>query len=189
MWNNPNESRAGLTGQVYVAPVGTALPTTPSAALNSAFVGLGFHTEDGISLSAPVNVTEYGAWQTKYPIRREVDSREFMFTFSLLQFNEETVKLAFGGGSFTSVSGGYKFSPPTATDAIDERSLVADIDDGTERTRFIIPRGSVTEGVDTQFTRSALSQLNVSFKALFPADGSLPWYYLDSDTTAYAAGS
>lgn len=188
-WNNSADTLIAGSGQVYVAPVGTALPTTPTDSLNASFVGLGYHTEDGVSLSAPVNIIEHPAWQSKHPIRREVDSREFSLSFSLLQWDEDTVPLAFGGGTISSVSGGYKFSPPEPTDAIAEKALICDIDDGTERTRIIIPRGSVTEGVDTSLTRSAMSALSVTFKALQPSDGSVPWYFVSSDTTAYAAGS
>ena len=39
-WNNSDELHVGITGQIYVAPLGTALPSDPTAALNAAFVGL-----------------------------------------------------------------------------------------------------------------------------------------------------
>lgn len=188
-WNNPDETLIAGSGQVYVAPVGTALPVGPTSALNAAFVGLGYHTEDGVSTSAPVNVVEHPAWQSKFPIRREVDTREFIVTFALLQWNEETTKLAFGGGSVESVTGGYRFNPPQSDESIDERSLIVDVDDGSERVRIVVPRGSVTEGVDSSLTRNAMSALPVSFKALQPEDGAAPWYPLFSDSTAFAAGS
>jgi len=188
-WNNPSDTLIAGSGQVYVAATGSTLPTTPTGSIDTAFVGLGYHTEDGVSLSAPVNIIEHQAWQSKHAIRREVDSREFTLSFSLLQWDEDTVPLAFGGGTISSVSGGYKFAPPQSTDAIAEKALICDIDDGTERTRIIIPRGSVTEGVDTSLTRTSMAALSVSFKALQPTDGSAPWYFLSSDTTAYASGS
>lgn len=188
-WNNPNDTVIGGSGQVYVAPVGTALPTTPTGALNAAFTGLGYHTEEGVQTSAPLSVIEHKGWQSKAPIRREVDSRDFQLTFALLQWDEDTLPLAFGGGTIVSVSGGYRYDPPQNSDALDERALVCDVDDGSERIRFVIPRGSVTEGVDSTLNRSAMASLPVTFKALEPADGSKLWYPLFSDTTAFAPGS
>lgn len=188
-WNNPNETVVGGSGEVYVAAVGTALPAGPSVALNAAFVGLGYHTEDGVSLNQTPNVVEHQVWQSRYPIRRELDTFDFQITFSLVQFNEETVKLAFGGGSISSVSGGYKYTPPQAGEAIDERALVVDVDDGSERTRIVVPRGSVTEAVDVSYNRGALGALPITFKALQPADGSPAWYPLFSDSTAFMPGS
>jgi len=188
-WNNSSDTLIAGSGQVYVAATGSTLPTTPTGTVDTAFVGLGYHTEDGVSLSAPVNIIDYPAWQSKHPIRREVDTRDFTLSFSLLQWDEDTVPLAFGGGSISSVSGGYKFTPPQSTDAITEKALICDIDDGSERTRIIIPRGSVTEGVDTSLTRTSMSALSVTFKALQPTDGSAAWYFLTSDSTAYASGS
>ena len=87
------------------------------------------------------------------------------------------------------VSGGYKFTPPQVEDAIDERALICDCIDGSETTRIVIPRGSVTEGVDSALTKSAMAALAVTFKALQPVDGSAAWYPLFSDTMAFAAGS
>jgi len=34
-----------------------------------------------------------------------------------------------------------------------------------------------------------MSALSVTFKALQPTDGSAAWYFLTSDSTAYASGS
>jgi hypothetical protein len=44
-----SEVRAGITGELYAAPVGTALPTDTSTALNAAFKGLGYFSEDGVT--------------------------------------------------------------------------------------------------------------------------------------------
>lgn len=189
MWNNASDTLIAGSGQVYVGATGSTLPTTPTGSIDTAFAGLGYHTEEGVSLSFSVSIIGHRAWQTQDEIRRQVDTRELALSFQLLQWDEDTVPFAFGGGSISSVSGGYKFTPPQPTDALAEKALICDLDDGSERTRIIIPRGTVTEGVDTSFTRTSMSALSVSFKALQPTDGSASWYFLSSDSTAYAAGS
>lgn len=188
-WNDASETVVAGTGQVYVAAVGTALPTKTDTALNAAFFGLGYHSEDGVSINKALEVVEFGAWQTKLKIRRERDTEDFAITFQLLQWNEISVPLAFGGGSIALSSGQYKYTPPAGSDALLEQSLICDVQDGSRTLRFIVPRGSVTDGVETSFQRKEMAGLSVTFKALEPSDGSAPWYFISNDTLAYAAGS
>lgn len=190
-WNDSTETFVAGSGEVYTAPVGTALPTKTGDTLNTAFNGLGYHTEDGVSVNQTLDVTEYMAWQSKSAIRREQNSREFQISFSLLQWNEINLPLAMGGGTISEpTSGQFKFVPPLDTASLEERALIVDVDDGTRRGRFIIPRGTVTETAEVGFKRGEMAPLAVTFKALVPNDGTTaPWYALFSDAAAYAAGS
>lgn len=189
MWNDPGETIVAGTGQAYVAPVGTALPTTAVAALNAAFYGLGYHTEEGVSINQAVDISEFRVWQSKYVVRRVRNTEDFTLSFQLVQFNEETLPLAFGGGEVVSDgSTGFRYNPPSANDAVDERSMVIDVIDGDMVGRFVIPKGSVSEPVETSFNRTNLSQLPISFKAQEPDDGSLPWYFL-TNADGFTAGS
>lgn len=189
-WNDPAETLIAGTGEVYTAAVGTTLPTSTSASLDSAFTGLGYHTEDGVSVNQSINVSEFKAWQSRSVIRREQDSNEFQISFALLQWNETNLPFAFGGGSITDLGGGqFKYTPPADSDALTEQSLIVDVDDGSRRGRFIVPRGTVTETSDVTFKRTEMAQLAVTFKALVPADGSQSWYALFNDSAAFATGS
>lgn len=188
-WNRGDETVIGGTGQVYVAPVGTALPANQGSALNSAFVGLGYHSEDGVSINQSIEIIRLGAWQTKSDIRRERDSETFRITFNLLQWNENSVPLAFGGGAVSEPSSGnFKFTPPAVSDAIAEKALICDVQDGPEILRFVVPRGTVVEAVDSKFTRNAFGQLPIAFEAMIPTDESPQWHLL-TNISGFAAGS
>lgn len=191
MWNNPEELVVGTSGQLYVAPVGTPLPTTPTAALNAAFIGLGYTDDTGVTFSETPTVTDFPVWQSRQPARRELTSQELSITAKLAQWNEETVPLALGGGHITSPSAGvYKYTPPSAGDALDERSMIFDVEDGSEHWRFMFPRGNVSDVVSSDFHRSALGLLPIVFKALAPEDDpNGPPYAILTDSTAFAAGS
>jgi hypothetical protein len=190
-WNDSNEIVVAGTGQVYVAPTGTALPTTgPDQKLNSAFVGLGYHTEDGTTFTVSPDITEFLAWQSRQPIRRDLKAQDLTVAFQLQQWNEENVPLAFGGGEITEVSAGiYRYSFPEEGDALDERALVLDVQDGERKMRFVLPKGNVTESVESQFQRSETAKLPITFKALAADDGGSPGYMLFNDAAAFAAGS
>lgn len=190
MWNNADELVVASNGQVYVAPVGTTLPTTPTGALDSAFTGLGYTSEDGVTFTVTPTVDEFMAWQSRQAVRRELTSQEVQVSFTLEQWNESTIPLAFGGGAVTDLGGGnYRFDLPETSDALDERCMVIDTNDGDRHIRFVVPRGNVTDAVETQFVRSQLAVLPITFKALAPADGSGSAYVLFDDDAAFAAGS
>lgn len=189
-WDDATEILVAGGGEVSVAPVGTTAPTTAVAALNAAFVGLGFHTEDGVTVNNAPDILEIRAWQSQFPIRTERQTEDFRITFVLQQWNETNLPLAFGGGAVVSDGGtGYKFSPPVAGDAMDYRALVVDVRDGSRHGRFVIPRGAAIEGVESQFSRTAEAQLPITFQANPLDASSSPWSFFTDDAAAFAPGS
>lgn len=188
-WNDPTETIIAGSGQAYIAPVGTALPAAEDSALNTAFFGLGYHTEDGASVNQSRDVIRHRAWQTKFDVRRTSESEAFQVTFALEQWNEQSLPLAFGGGTVSEPGAGtYKYAPPEADDEEYERSLVLDVIDGETILRFVVPRGTAVEGVESQFARSQMGVLPITFEALQTEDGNLPWF-LFTNSAAFAAGS
>lgn len=189
-WNDASETVATTNGQVYVAAVGTALPATATASLNAAFKGLGLLSEDGISINSAPEFQEFGALQSRQPIRKVLTGLAVSASFTLEQWNEDTVPFAFGGGAITSVSGGYKYSPPDGDDPIDERAMVIDISDGSENHRWVFARCNVSDAVEASYQRDALAMLPVSVQVLAPDSdpNAAPFaYYTDSD--AFVSGS
>ena len=58
-----DEVRVAGTGHVYVAPKGTALPTTVEAALPADWTDLGYVTTDGVSFTFSRETEDLDAWQ------------------------------------------------------------------------------------------------------------------------------
>lgn len=188
-WNDASELIVAGNGQVYTAPVGTALPTTgPTETLNSAFEGLGYHTEDGVSISVNPDIQEFNSWQSRQPVRREMNAREIQVQFTLQQWDEDSVPFAFGGGTVTTLGGGaYRYDYPADTAQLVETSLVVDVVDGSDIFRFVFPRGNVTEAVESQFSRDSEAGLPITWKALAPANDASAGYFLTN--ASFAAGS
>lgn len=189
-WNDPTEIVLGGTGQLYVAATGSTAPTTPSSSLAaSTWTGLGYTTEDGVATSSSPEIQRFGAWQTKQDIRRERGKESFTINATLLQWNESNLPFVFGGGSITDLGGGnYKFTPPTSSSALVEKSLVCDVVDGSNIVRIYIPRGTVVDGTDSTFNRSSLSTLSFSFEAMEPDDGT-PAFSVFTNLAGFATGS
>lgn len=192
MWTKADELVIANNGQAYFAPIGTALPQPgddPAAPLDPAFVGAGWITEDGGTLTVGSTVVDIRAWQTRQPIRREKTEQDIQFAFTMQQWNEETVPFAFGGGEVVDEGGGlFSYRFPKSSDPLDERSLVVDAIDGDNHLRFVFARGNVTDAVETKFTKGADSLLPVTFKGLEPEDGG-DAYWLVTDAPGFAAGS
>lgn len=189
-WNDAGDLIVAGDGQVYVAPVGTALPTTgPSQALNSAFEGLGFLTDDGVSLSVSPDIQDFMAWQSRRPIRRELKAQEVQVQFTLQQWDEDSVPFAFGGGGITDLgAGSYRYDLPDDSAQLQEKAIVVDLIDGSIRWRWVFPRGNVTDAVESKFSRDSAAGLPVTWKALEPTTGGAAGYALTNASIA-ATGS
>lgn len=187
-WNDETELVVASFGQVYVAPVGTALPTTTTGVLNAAFVGLGYCDEDGVTFSAEPEIEDFPAWQSRQPIRTELVGQAIQAQFNLQQWNEDTVVLAFGGGSITGTTPNYRYNLPSPDAALDTRAAVIEAQDGATHLRWVFSRVAVRESVETQYQRSAPAKLPITLGVLAPTGGGSPGYFL-TDSAGFAAGS
>ena len=65
MGNNASNVSTGkpkISGAVFRAPLGTALPTSATEELSSAFICLGYVSEDGLENANEMSVSEVKAW-------------------------------------------------------------------------------------------------------------------------------
>lgn len=171
-------------GDIYVAPVGTPLPTTVGAVPNAAFVKLGLINEDGVTVTATPEIESFMAWQRRQPVRRELVNQELQIAFALEQWNAENVILAFQGGKVSEPSAGvFRYDFPDGDDSLDERSIIIDWQDGADSLhRMVFERGNVMEAVEFQLVRNQLAILPITFGILAPQTGSgSPGYYLVDD--------
>lgn len=175
----------GANGQVYVAETTADAPTGPLQALDTDFVELGYVSEEGATITDAKTLTNIGAWQSFYPVRRVIADRDFTVRFALRQWNADTLAFALGGGTWDNASGsGQMFTPPSPDD-IDERSIVIDWQDGSKHYRLYCPKGLVTENVETTLSRTAAADLPITFGAT-PATGSSP-YFIFTDDSAFGS--
>lgn len=183
MAGTSSEVIVGGTGAVYVGPTGTAAPTDATTALNASFKDLGYLTEDGITITDDKATNDIMAWQSFYPVRSVVTGRTFTVSFTLMQWNENTLPFALGGG--TLVAGPPATYVPPTTGTVDERALVLEWDDDVKDHRVHIPRGVVSEAVAIQISKNEPALLPVTFKVT-PASTDAYTYKFFTDDAAYA---
>jgi hypothetical protein len=166
-------------GDVYVAPVGTTAPVDASAAPAAAFVHLGTTNANGATITDGKTTEDVDIWKSFYPGRTFITGRTFRCSFVLRQWNYETVKLAFGGGTVTGSSPNYKYVPPDPS-FVDFRAVIIDGDDGGRLYRWYLPRAIVVEDVETTFGRTAPADLPITL-ALNPTGSGDPYTLFVAD--------
>lgn len=177
---NADEVRVAGAGHVYVAPAGTALPTSPSAALSAAWTDLGYVTEDGVTFTFNRETTDLNAWQgDKLRVLTTAEPAEV--SFALMQSNDLTLPIVFGGGTVTEESSGvYKFTPP-ASGTNTERALVVEFSDNTINYRYCISRVQISGEVSFTLTRGEALSYPLTFGIL----DDDPKYVILTDDSAW----
>lgn len=175
-------------GQLYVAPLGTTMPTDESGALDAAFQELGLVTEDGVAFRSGLTVERVRAWQRFEPVKTIPQSRDTQMQFALMQFNEITFPVAFGGGSVTEPTPGhFKYDVPDPEAGVAEYILVMDGQAGDNDYRFLLRRVTLADQVETAFSRNAPALLPLTFDVLGPESGA-SWTFFTNDP-AFEIGS
>ena len=184
MATNASAIVVGASGDLYVAPTGTTLPTDSQEALDVGFLHTGIITEDGASLTSSRTVTSIGGWQSLDPYRRVKTAQDLTVGLALREWNKVTVPLAFGGGTITEPDstgnpGEFKYSPPAPADR-DPRALVLQWVDGTKDYRLVVPEVEVTDTVTSNLLRTGPADLPLVF-GVNATDGSDPWNFFTND--------
>jgi hypothetical protein len=141
---NDDLVRVGVTGSVYRAPVGTALPTDTTTALNAAFEEVGLITPDALTESLEVTKEILRAWQRPTGVRTITTEVNWTFQFQAMETSPIVLELYYGGAE-TTVAGAVATTEIPTTPVNTEKAWVIQIEDGDIITRYVIPKGDVTE--------------------------------------------
>lgn len=177
---NAEQVVVGANGKVWVAATNETAPTNATDALSAGWTDLGYVSEDGATFSEGKDITDIGAWQSFYPIRYIVNSRQVTLSFTLRQWNNVTVEFALGG----TITGGptaFTYTPPSPED-LDLRSMALEWSDGNKSYRLYIRRGLVSENVETQLIRTDAANLPITFSAMDPGSGNAVYTLFTNDT-------
>jgi hypothetical protein len=169
MPTNANLVVVASNGKVSVGPTTTPAPTNVATALNAGFLEVGFISEEGATFTESKDITDINAWQSFYPIRKIVNSRSVQVSFAMREFNKRAIEFALGG-TVTKVGSEWTYTPPSPT-STGIVSVVVEWFDGTKSYRLYFPTGIVSEAVESTLTRTAASDLPVTFSATDPGTG------------------
>lgn len=143
MTKTASEVRVAITGELYVGPLGTTLPTDTSSPLDEDFAGLGYFNEDGVVEEYARDTEDIIAWQNATTVRTAVTSATATFTGTLIQTNVDVVETVFGTTVTQTVNHGSYTIDPAATSG--RKAWVLEVIDGDNIKRLSIADGEITE--------------------------------------------
>lgn len=171
-------------GAIFVAPVGTKLPTTATETLNAAFVQTGYVSEDGLTNSNSPETETIKAWGGDTVLVNQT-SKEDTFQFTMLEaLSADVLKLMYGDSNVTGdLSKGITVS--ATTEQLEAKSYVIDmVMRNNVLKRIVIPQGDITAAEDITYKSNEAVGYGVTISAMPDANGVTHYEYIQSPTTS-----
>lgn len=176
--DNVTAGKPGGNGCVFVAPLGSTLPTDAETALDAAFASLGFVSTDGIrNTNSPSaeNVKAYGGdvvltLQTEKP-----DT----FQFTLMEVkNVDVLKFVYGSDNVTGTLATGITVNATSDEARDVCLVFEHILRGGVKKRVVVPDAKITSVGEIALNDTAASGYDVTVTAFVDTNGKTHYEYL-----------
>lgn len=141
---NVSTGKPKVSGGVWVAPLGSTLPTDATTALDAAFVCLGYVSEDGLENANEMDVSDIKAWGGNI-VYRSLTELTDNFSLALIESeNEDVLKTVYGDSNVTTdldgnITVNIKAEDPQEQVWVFELTLR-----GGRAKRIVIPDGAVT---------------------------------------------
>lgn len=166
-----------VTGGVWSAVKGTALPATANVALNAAFAGLGYIDESGVVQSISADTKDIVAWGGD-TVRVIQTSHGVTFKLTMIETNVAATKEYYGQANVTDTAGALAITVNSSV--LTNREYVLEVKDGTRKGRVVIPDGQVTERGDVTYVHSDAIKYEVTITAYPDASGNKAYIYWDT---------
>lgn len=142
-----DEVLVALTGGVFMADAGAALPTDATSSLSGDYTELGYVSEDGVTESHNETNTQIRAWQGGDVVRVVKTEHNLTYSFTAIETNDAVQEAYYGN---------YDAGVVEVNGAPGKRGRwVIQVIDGDKDVRIVIPDGEVTERGDIQYVNSA----------------------------------
>lgn len=158
------------TGGVLVAPLGTALPSDATTALDAAFKSAGYVGEDGLTEATERSTEKIKAWggdtvkivQTDFAVT---------YTFTFLEtLNADVLKTIYGDANVTTTAAtpgaGTLHAVKVVGDPLPAKTFVFDMKDGDARIRIVVPNAQVTELGEITYSDESVVGYQVTVEGL-----------------------
>lgn len=183
------EVRVALRADLYVAVPGTSFPANPTVAPSASWVHLGHHDpESAPKLNREVTREEIRSGLSAYAVRIIETEIKLTSTFTLIQRNAVTWKLAFGGGTIvttpavttgTTAPEFHTWTPPPVGD-IDERAFLWRVTDGDVIDDYRLYRGLPLLSGELEFGKKAEEKFPIGVGQMEDGSGNT-WKLVSTD--------
>lgn len=169
-------------GAIYMAPLGSTLPTDASTDLDAAFECLGYISEDGVTNSNSPDATTIHAWGGD-PVLVTYGEKTDTFQFSMMEVLKPLVlQLVYNtdnvtGDMTTGITVNANNDPPESHSFVIDMIMRDDL-----LKRIVIPSGSVTELGDVTYNGTDAVVYETTIAAMRDDAGNTHYEYLKGAT-------
>lgn len=191
MANQPKyvtSAKPKVGGSIYSAPIGTALPTDATTALNTAFKCLGYVSDDGVQNSDDRKTTDIKSWGGDIVNSVQTEKTD-TFKYTLIEaLNVDVLKEIYGGSNVTGDLDTGITVKSNSTE-LDEHVIVIEmVLRNNVLKRIVLPSAKVTDVGEIKYKDGD----NVGYETTvtcFPDDNSNTHYeYIVKPKTAVSRG-
>ncbi len=172
-----------ITGAVFVAPVGTSLPTSTTATLAAAFKDLGYISDAGVVNSNSPSNTAIKAWGGDTVLDVQTEKPDTFKMNFIEATNEDVLKLVYGSANVSgSLSSGLTIK--ANSEEQNEVSVVIDMvlkDDCAKR--IVLPKAKVTAVGDITYADASAIGYDTTLSCHPDDSGNTHYEYLKKPMT------
>lgn len=181
---------SGGTSLAWFGPLGTPLPTSASASLNSAFLDAGYITEDGLTREVEEDSSDVPAYGVSVPVRTLTNSSKVTFQLTFLQTGPVSLAVYHrlpldAADLIPDANGAMDFTEGTSRTI--KYAAVFDITDGDNRYRMVCPSLQVTDREGMAIKAGEPITYGVTLTAYPGSDGVAVHHYVVLDDLAEEA--
>lgn len=181
--SNVSAGKPMITGAVFVAPVGTDLPTSTTASLAAAFKDLGYISDAGVVNSNSPSTTPIKAWGGDTVLDVQTDKPDTFKMQFIEATNEDVLKLVYGSSNVTgTLSSGLSIK--ANSEEQNEVSVVIDmvLKDNCAK-RIVLPKAKVTAVGDITYADASAIGYDTTFSCHPDSSGNTHYEYLKKPMT------
>lgn len=181
---NVSTGKPKISGAVYRAPLGTSVPTDATTALSSAFIALGFVSEDGLENENDMEVSEIKAWGGVI-VYRSLDGLTDNFKLTLIESkNVNVLKAVYGDSNVTVDGSGNTHVVVKAEDPVEAVWVFELALRGGVAKRIVIPDGAITARDAITYNDSDAIGYGITISAYPDSNSKTHDEYLEADTVS-----
>lgn len=174
---NVNAGKPASSGSVFVAPLGTTLPTDAETAKDAAFVEVGYISSDGVTNSNSIESSDVKAWGGDTVLTINT-SKTDTYTYTMIESdNINALKVAFGDANVTQTNDTISIKANNNAQA--NRCYIFEMieSDGRPR-RLVVPNGAVSGLGDIVYKDDTPIGYPITLTAATDSNGNTHYEYI-----------